>query len=218
MKSFERWTIDEVERLLHLREEKHTEPLQQWMKSLPMLTEQERAAIEPYRRSLEENVYFWNEEELKIRFIGPILEQVRFDNHRTKSFFERPLKATVNDIVLNGIVGFMVATGKGTPQQPYFFLQEYKPQRGRAGDPLAQVLAAMVAAQALNSPMQHQTLYGGYVIGRQWFFLVLAENVYSLSKGFEATQEDVFEIVRILKQVKVYIADILNSQSSRTCA
>ncbi|MCU0426050.1 MAG: hypothetical protein MUF71_10540 [Candidatus Kapabacteria bacterium] len=208
MKSFERWTIDEVEREFHLTEQRQHPKLLAWLESAPKLTPEEIVAIEPYRALLEENAYFWNEEELKIRCIGPLLEQVKFDNHRYKSFFERSLKAMVNGETLSGIVDFMVASGKGVPQEPYFFLQEYKPQRGRVGDPLAQVLVAMVAATSLNSSLPH-TLYGGYVIGRQWFFLILSGDSYSISKGFDASQNDVFQIVAILKRAKEYIEEIL---------
>lgn len=207
MKSFERWTIDDIEQLLHLQEQKPHPALQLWLKSAPDLMPEEVAAIEPYRLLLEENVYFWNEEELKIRFIGPILERVHFDNHRYKSFFERSLKATVNGVVLNGIVDFMVASGKGVPQKPYFFLQEYKPQRGRTSDPLAQVLAAMAAAQHINS-WEHP-LFGGYVIGQQWFFVALQENKYAVSTAYDAASDDVFRIVAIIKRVKNYLDEWL---------
>ena len=207
MKSFERWTIDEVERELHLVEEKQHPTLLAWLTSAPTLRQEETTAIESIRALLEENAYFWNEEELKIRCIGPLLELVKFDNHRYKSFFERSLKATVNGEVLSGVVDFMVASGKGVPQEPYFLLQEYKPQRGRTGDPLAQVLVAMVAATSLNTAAQH-TLYGGYVIGSQWFFLTLSEGKYSISRGFDASQNDVFQIVALLKRAKGYIEEI----------
>ncbi len=216
MKSFERWTIDDVERELHLTEKKLHPELLTWLNTSPKLTPEECTTIEPYRVLLEENAYFWNEEELKIRFIGPILESVKFDNHRFKSFFERPLKANVDGGIINGVVDFMVASGKSAPQEPYFFLQEYKPQRGRASDPLAQVLVAMVAAKSLNTSSKQcspsHTLYGGYVIGRQWFFLVLSGNEYSISRGFDASQEDVFQIAAILRQVKRYIEEILAKQ------
>jgi hypothetical protein len=207
MKSFERWTIDDIERVLHLEEQKHHPTLKAWLGSAQRLAPEEMADIEPYRALLEENVYFWNEEELKIRFIGPILERVRFDNHRYKSFFERSLKATINGITINGVVDFMVASGKGVPQKPYFFLQEYKPQRGRTNDPLAQVLSAMAVAQHINS--WAHPVFGGYVIGQQWFFVILDDNKYAVSTAFDAASEDIFQIVAIVKRVKDYLNEWL---------
>ncbi len=44
----------------------------------------------------------------------------------------------------------MIATGQEDPLRPYFFIHEYKPSK-RADEPLGQVLAAMVAAQAHNA-------------------------------------------------------------------
>jgi hypothetical protein len=212
MKSFERWTIDEIEQVLHIEERKPHPTLLAWLESAQDLTREEVAALEPYRALLEENVYFWNEEELKIRFIGPILERVHFDNHRYKSFFERSLKATVNGEILSGVVDFMVASGKGVPLKPYFFLQEYKPlRRGRTSDPLAQVLSAMVAAAHLNS--WAHPLFGGYVIGQQWFFVVLDEASYGVSTAFDAASDDIFRIVAVMKRVKGYLDEWLNASS-----
>lgn len=59
MKTFERWTIDDIERLLHLDEQKRHPTLKAWLGSAQRLTPEEMASIEPYRALLEENVYFW---------------------------------------------------------------------------------------------------------------------------------------------------------------
>ena len=47
-------------------------------------------------------------------------------------------------------------------------MQQFDPN----GDPAGQTLAAMLVAQVLN---QHQqTIYGAYVVGSDWNFMVLA--------------------------------------------
>ena len=66
----------------------------------------------------------------------------------------------------------MLAKGRQIPQLPIFFIQEYKPESGPNGDPLGQLLIEMVTAQALNNEPE-QTVYGCYIIGRNWFFVVL---------------------------------------------
>ena len=48
-------------------------------------------------------------------------------------------------------------------------------------------------------------MYGCYVIGRNWFFLVLNGTEYAVSDAFVATQTDIYQIIAILRQVKTYI-------------
>ncbi len=211
MKSFERWTIDEVEKFFSLQQTFTHPALSAWIEADVALTEQEQQALESLRQRALENIEFWNEEDLKMKFIAFLLALVPFDERRYKGFLERTIKATVRGETLSGIVDYVVATGKAEPQVPFFFLQEYKPQRRPGRDPLAQVLSAMIAAREQNP--DRRRMYGGYVIGRQWFFLVLDEQTYTISKAFDATDEDIFRILVILKQMKQYIEAWLNDPS-----
>lgn len=110
----------------------------------------------------------------------------------------------------------MVATGKANPKQPFFFLQEFKPQKGAKCDPLAQVLTAMLVARELNSAQRpkQEPLYGSYIIGRDWFFVMLLEQQYVVSRSFDSTQEDIYRIIAILRRMKHYIEEWLNDASS----
>jgi hypothetical protein len=60
---------------------------------------------------------------------------------------------------------------------------------------------------------QHQNIaagndfpvYGCYVIGRNWFFVILEGNKYTQSKPFVSTEyNDALQILRILFQLKAY--------------
>jgi hypothetical protein len=63
----------------------------------------------------------------------------------------------------------------------------------------------MVAAQLLNGNSE-KPLYGSYTLGRLWFFVVLENKQYSVSKTYDATQvDDLTEMVAILEKVKVFI-------------
>jgi hypothetical protein len=101
----------------------------------------------------------------------------------------------------------MVASGWRAPEIPYFCLQEYKKEKDPNGDPAGQCLAAMLVAQELN---QHQhPVYGCYVLGRNWFFMLLKEKEYAISNAYPSTLEEVFDIFRILKALKFKVFDIL---------
>ena len=63
----------------------------------------------------------------------------------------------------------------------------------------------MVDAQILNENIK-KPLFGCYMIGRFWFFIVLIEKSYSVSNAYDATQtDDLSEIVVILERVKIHI-------------
>ncbi len=133
-------------------------------------------------------------------FIAHILALVNFENESAdyRAFMQRTLTATIGDITLTGRVDFMVATGYGEPSQPYFFLHEYKKERGIDNDPLAQLLVLILAAQSLkDSP---KLLYGCYVLGRNWSSFVLDGKTYSVSNTFVASDDDLFKIVAILRE------------------
>lgn len=211
MKSFERWTIDEVENYFNIHQTYQNSTLEAWLHSTQALTDAEHRTLEALRQKASENIEFWNEEDLKMKFIAFLLALVPFDEVRYKGFLERTIKATVKGEVISGIVDYIVATGKAEPQVPFFFLQEYKPHRRPGRDALAQVLSAMIAARERNAPQK--TMYGSYVIGRQWFFLVLEENTYTISQAFDITQEDIVRVVQILRGMKCIIEQWLNASS-----
>ncbi len=83
---------------------------------------------------------------------------------------------------------------------PYFFIHEYKREIDASGDPLGQLLIAMVGAWRQNE--ETFPLYGCYVVGRNWFFVLLEDNQYAVSNAFNSTQDDIFQIYSILEEIK----------------
>lgn len=204
--AFKDWIIDDIKEVFELQAVEDHALLAAWMKAEYSGSDAEQEHIRLHQRNLRRNVTLWNEEELKLKFIAHILSLVGYDTERYRGFAERRLQATVRGVPIGGMVDYMVATGEAVPKQPFFFLHEYKRERGRDNDPLAQLLAEMLAARELNaSPMTslpHPPLYGCYVVGRNWFFVVLADNEYSESNAFNAADDDLFHIIAILRAVK----------------
>jgi hypothetical protein len=112
-----------------------------------------------------------------------------------------------NDVELRGRVEFFVALGEQIPRQPFFFIHEYKPlNKTTPSDPLGQLLIAMLATQTLNSVQR--PLFGVYIIGKLWQFVVLDGNQYAVSDSFDAIRiEELFKIFSILKRCKSYIEE-----------
>jgi hypothetical protein len=61
----------------------------------------------------------------------------------------------------------------------------------------------MLVAQYLN---ENQTpILGCYVIGRSWYFMALVGKEYAISNVYTCTDEEIFDILRILKGIRVFI-------------
>lgn len=205
---FEQWLYEDVEIEFNLERVKEFSVLMDW---LEVQTTSLTPNLEELRKSLLENVENWNEDELKMMFIAPFLFHFDFDNFpHYRVFMQRLFSLQTPNVEANGKVEWFIATGKQTPRKPFFFLQEYESEKNSGNDPLGQLLIAMVEAQILNENPQKK-LYGCYNIGRLWFFVVLVDKEYGVSRAYDATQTDDFtDMVEIFKKVKVYIHHELN--------
>jgi hypothetical protein len=211
-KSFKYWLTQEIHQEFNLNRELNHDILNEWLRSDEAINDAEKGRLDELSHNLMMNAEYWNEEELKIKFIGPLLDLVKFDDEKFRIFYDRPLTAQVDGITLSGTVDMMVATGFQIPTTPFFCIHEYKQENKRDGDPKGQLLIEMIAAQAINnaeSKYINKPIYGCYVLGRNWFFMVLQDKKYSVSSGFDASQEDIFQVFRILRNIKQKILQML---------
>jgi len=152
---------------------------------------------------LLDNVSSWNEVELIEYFIGPLLTFVNFNTKKFKIFSERKIQGIVEGIELYGEPDAIIATGKYRPLLPYFCFHEYKKQEENKGDAAGQALAPMLVAQELT---EHKfPIYGIYVVGKYWNFMVLQNREYYISKTYVADDEEIFDIFKMLKALKEII-------------
>jgi hypothetical protein len=204
MRSFETWTYEEVEDVFGIVPKRNNMEFEEWLKGEGCEPDDsKRELLDEYRNLLFDEVKNWNEDELKLFFIGPVLASVNFNTSYFKPFTQRTLSVQHGDISASGKVDFLLAKGKLTPKIPYFCLHEYKQENRRDNDPLGQLLIGMVAAQAKNA--NDLPVYGCYVSGRNWFFVMLKSENYFLSDAYVATSEDIYQIFAILKKCKTLI-------------
>ncbi len=182
MKSFEQWEYEEIESTFGLKVIDQSDLLTEWLSATVNIPESTRQELQKLQKSLLKHVNAWNEDELKFFFISQVVNLVGFQQEKYNSFTQRKLSAKIGDMEISGIVDFMVATGMQHPRNPFFFLHEYKQERKRDNDPLGQLLIAMLAAQARNK--QAFPIYGTYIIGRNWFFVLLNGQEYAVSDEF----------------------------------
>ncbi|HAI70692.1 MAG TPA: hypothetical protein DCM38_14805 [Gammaproteobacteria bacterium] len=212
MKSFSQWTKEQIETEFHLKKALKNKILQDWLTNIPTVSAKEKERLEQLSQKLLNHVHDWNEEELKVYFIAFLLDFIDFYQASYRPFMERDLSVEYEKGKrLWGNADFLVASGTQTPKEPFFFIHEYKKQLDTSNDPLGQLLAEMVAAQKLN--LSNHPIYGAYVIGRHWYFVILDETTYAESLAYDATKEDIIEIVSILRQTKTIIDHILQSSN-----
>ncbi len=201
-RAFDSFAYDEIERLFSIKRVKNNQALTTWTNATQVIPKKIEEQLEMLQSSLNQFADAWNEDELKLFFIGPLLVQAELYGENFKPFTQRNLKATfpIQNLEVQGKVEFMLARGITTPSAPLFFLHEYKQERRRETDPLAQVLIAMLAARQYNE--HDHADYGCYVIGRYWFFVVFNGTEYAVSRSYDATQPDLFTIFNTICEIK----------------
>jgi hypothetical protein len=199
-KSFETWEYEEVENTFGMKRVFELPALTDWLNSSKNdIDETLKHFLMVIQKRLIVNADAWNEDEFKMFFIAPLLSQMPMEIDDFKPFTQRTISAKFPelDLEVSGKVEFVIARGKQRPKQPYFFLHEYKQERRRENDPLGQLLISMVAARQNNE--KKTPLFGCFVVGRDWFFVVLEEQTYSVSLACDATKNhELYQIVAML--------------------
>jgi hypothetical protein len=204
MRNFENWETQDIEIAFNLEQLEVMDLLENWLQSTTELSISEDEMVKKIKKALKNNADFWNEDELKLQFIAPLLLIVDYTMPDCKIFSQRHISATINNIEIGGRVDFMLAKGKQKPIKPYFFIHEYKQETKKGScDPKGQLLSEMLVAQAKNQ--ENMPIYGSYVLGRSWFFVILNGKEYAVSNAYNASDDDIYTIIAILRKVKEYI-------------
>lgn len=194
-------TQQKMYKIFGLRVVKKMKELEDWLNTPIKLTSTEELICNYYQGQLLDNINNWNEQELSLGFIGPILNLVKFKVPYKITFFaQRPVSVQIGNYELYGKPDGMLASGFHEPEVPYFSFQEFKKDVTSSGDPIGQNLAAMLVGQCLNE--EKTPIYGCYVVGRLWYFMMLKEKEYAISKAYTADDDEIIDIVKKLKSLR----------------
>lgn len=200
VKPFKDWQAEEVERTFGVTRLKKMDLIDELL-AVPTVIDSEplRTTIDTYRKEADWRIEAWNEDEYKFLFIAPFLKLVNFTSDYFSVFTQRPMSVLYdNDTkITSGKVEWMLARGRQIPEEPHFFLHEYKPEKNRDNDPLGQLLIAMIGSQRLNK--DEKPVYGIYINGRNWFLVVLDGVNYATSQPFVISTDDIFDLFYILE-------------------
>ncbi len=192
--------------------------LTDWISAKDDLSDIDLVFLEKLRSKAEIKIDAWNEEELKMKYLSFIVEYADYNDEDEdyNVYFERPISAEVEGHKINVIVDLMIAQGiRDYVQKPYFCFHEYKREKKYNDDPIAQVLLAMLAAQENNK--NGKPLYGAYILGRNWNFMVMENKNFAISNSYNCTdKEDLYKIISILRKFKTIIKTNLLDKDSNT--
>jgi hypothetical protein len=211
MRNFESWETQDLETLFGLERIWESHLLEDWLQSTTTFNSYEKEEIEELKQRIFELVDYWNEDELKLQCISKIVDFAKYSQIKPFNMFsQRSISATINNIEIGGRVDFVLAKGRQKPMKPYFFIHEYKQESKRGStDPKGQLLSEMLVAQVRNEGKM--PVYGCYVLGRSWFFVILNGKEYAVSNAYNASDDDIYTVIAILRKVKEYIQNSLTS-------
>jgi len=180
--------------------------LADWLNQESHVSDFDRQILMRFQKKLIRSVHDWNESELAQNFIGPVFALVDYTTEKFNFFAQRHFSGKVGDIEMTGKPDGMIAGGFRVPKKPWFCFQEYKKEQNPEGDPAGQCLGAMLAAREVNE--HRHPIYGCYVIGADWYFMILRGDKYAISPAFVATREDISDVFRILMSLKEIIMNL----------
>ena len=202
--TFKEWTLTKLENTFGIKQiyDMDYDLLKKWqdLAKTIEITDIDKQVLIRLQKPLQWGGKGWNESELENKFISPVFMAAEFDDKIIGYFLERPLKGIVGDYELSGIVDGMIATGVRDPNKPFFCMHEYKRSVDNDGQPDAQALVAMMVVQAEENG--RKPLYGLYIVGLNWNFMVLNGNEYCVSQSYNSEKEELFDIFRMLKALK----------------
>jgi hypothetical protein len=191
----------------NLRRLRQGQLIDEWTSTTGSLNEYEMSRVEKLYQKALKSGDGWNEEELKMKFVSLVFDIADIEvEDKIASFYERPMNAVLQEAKIAVICDCLLAMPQGiaTPRMPYFFLQEFKKQKGDSNDPEAQMLAAMLVAQHRNA--DDNPVYGAWLVGSIWNFTLLLGTDYFVSRKFDASdRSDLMKIIHVLRALKMLI-------------
>ena len=211
-RSFENWTYEEVQDVFGIVKLSKMQSLEDWLTAVHEPDAARQVILAELRSDLIEYANAWNEDELKMCFISPLIALVHYRSTEYKIFTQRILSASFPDLgwELNGRIEWLISKGIQKPKMPFFCLHEYKQENRLDSDPLGQLLSAMVVAQHHNQ--NELPIYGCYVVGRLWYFTILQNKQYAVSLAYDATKDDDLDFIfSALSEIKGLINNNLHN-------
>ena len=215
---FSKVTHTILKKLVDIKQKMGNEHFDDWFNNKIVVDEEKVKFFQELIEDNKELINSYNEEDLKIKFLAPLLNKVQFKSTKNefRDFYELPMTYKTDKFILNGTTDFVVSKGLFVAENPYFFIQEFK--KGQTeGYPESQLLAELISAVELNN---WGTIKGAYIVGAIWHFVILErlekhKYNYFVSQNFDSTKiEDLEKIYKNLIYVKNEIVGKIEKENN----
>jgi hypothetical protein len=213
---------DDLRKLVHIKQKFSDNIFDHWFNNEITL---KGSDIEFITELLNKEFHFiriYKEEDLKVKFIAPILNRIDFRDvdKEIRDFYEEKMTYKTDQFILTGTPDYLISKGLEYSEQPYFFIQEFK--RGKdSSHPEYQLLAELIAGVELNN---FKTIKGAYIVRAIWNFVILeklAEGSYQFftSINFDSTKieelKGIYKNLLFIKEeiFKMVESDLVENQS-----
>ncbi len=215
--TFSKITAKQLKSLVDIKQKINTNIFDNWFSFEMKFSNELSAFLSTLITKNKSLIKIYNEEDLKVKFIIPLLNRVDFLSYTNefRDFYELALNYQNEKFIFNGTTDFVVSKGLFESQKPYFFIQEFK--KGQTnGYPEPQLLAELISAIELNNDI---SMRGAYIVGAIWNFVILEKlgkdkYQYFVSQNFDSTKiEDLKDIYKNLVFVKEEIIEMVKKDS-----
>jgi len=209
--SFSKIRDRELESLVSIKQNIDKKIFDKWFNNNIILSDSD---IEFLKELLYEEVDYiclYDEEDLKMRFLSPILRKINFKTKDFRDFYDEKIIYKNEKFIFSGEVDFTISDGLRFAKKPYFFIQEFK-RAEEFSNPRPQLLAELISAVELNN---WTTIKGAYIVGAIWNFVILEKlgkdsYQYYISVNFDSTKiEYLKDIYKNLMFIKNEIIDMV---------
>ncbi len=197
----------ELRQLVNIKQKFSTDIFDNWFDNKQIIKDNDIQFLTELLNKEFNFIRIYQEEDLKVKFIAPILNRIDFRdiNKEIRDFYEQKLTYQTEKFILTGITDFLISRGLEYSEKPYFFIQEFKKGKENV-HPEPQLLAELIVGVELNN---FKTMKGAYIVGAIWNFVILeklAENKYQyfISINFDSTK--IAELKEIYKNL-LFIKD-----------
>ena len=206
---YSKMSFDKLNHLFNIRQKREKDIFDSWFNNNISLDKKEEDFLTKLIEKEEFYIDSYNEEDLKMNFLSPILNLVNFKIYEKdiKTFYEASLTYKTDKFILSGTTDFLVSKGLHYCEKPFFFIQEFKKGKENS-DPEPQLLAELISAVELNN---FTSMKGAFIVGAIWNFVILekietGKYQYFVSKLFNSTNiEDLKAIYKNLLFIKIEI-------------
>ena len=214
--SFSKMTDNQLRDLVDIQKELDSDKFLDWFSNKIKISDELKDFFHQLILENKDLIYDYNEEDLKVNLIIPILNRVKFKSfdNKFRDFYELQLRYETDKFIFSGTTDFVVSKGLVRSIKPYFFIQEFK--KGKVNtDPEPQLLAELLSAVELNN---ENSMRGAYIVGAIWNFVILEKlgkdkYQYFVSQNFDSTKiGDLKDIYRNLIFVKEEIIEMVKSE------